>query len=254
MTVALSLLFGGLVGLSLGSLGGGGSIVVVPALVYGLSLDPKAAVVHGLVIVGVTSFFAATFHWRAGQVRVSAALIFALTGAGGAYFGAKAANLVSEIVLITSLGTTMAVAGGLMYRSARGGGSSEVTGTASSTSVGGAVAILLSGVAVGFLTGFLGVGGGFLIVPALTLMARVPIKDAVGTSLVVIGANCASGLFAHKLGAIEPGIVMPFLAASLSASVFAARFASRTPAAKLKRLFAVMVLAAGSAMIAKSLL
>jgi hypothetical protein len=145
----------------------------------------------------------------------------------------------------------MAVAGGLMYRSSLRGGGARVPSRGLRS---GAVVVLASGLAVGFLTGFLGVGGGFLIVPALTLVARVPIKEAVGTSLVVIAANCMSGLVAHKIDSVEIEVLVPFLIASLGASMIAARFASRAPAATLKRLFAGMICVAGGMIVASSLL
>lgn len=177
MTFVLALLFGGLVGLSLGSLGGGGAILVVPALIYGLSLSPKEAVPHALLIVGVTSAYAAMLHWRCGAVRVSTSLMFALTGCVGAYHGAGASRAVSDVALLICLGAVMAVAGSLMLRSARREKIVPETERAGRMRL--TAFTLVAGYVVGFLTGFLGVGGGFLIVPALTLVVRVPVKQAI---------------------------------------------------------------------------
>lgn len=252
MTLPLSLLVGGLIGFSLGSLGGGGSILVVPALIYGLSVRPKEAVAQALLIVGVTSVYAAILHWRWGHVRFSAALMFALTGCIGAYQGANVSRSVSDVVLLVCLGGVMAGAGTLMFRSAR----RDTESTESRCTSGPTrrpLLLLVAGYLVGFLTGFLGVGGGFLIVPALTLVARVPVKQAIGTSLVVISLNCGSGLVAHQVRAIDWELVIPFLVASLTASMFAARFARRASSALTKQLFACFILVIGGLMLAGNL-
>jgi len=251
MTIPLALLFGGLIGFSLGSLGGGGSILVVPALIYGLSVRPGEAVAQALLIVGLTSVCAAALHWRRGHVRLGVALMFALTGCVGAYQGAGVSRAVPDFVLMMCLGGVMAGAGTMMFRSARREtASTELDPFASARRP---LLVLVTGYLVGFLTGFLGIGGGFLIVPALTLVAGVRIKQAIGTSLVVISLNCASGLIAHRVRAVDWQVVIPFLLASLTASLFATRFARRASAALIKQLFACFILVIGGLTLAGNL-
>lgn len=252
MTFVLALLFGGLIGLSLGSLGGGGSILVVPALIYGLSLSPKEAVPPALVIVGLTSAYAAMLHWRRGSVRIYTVLMFSLTGCVGAYQGAGASRAVSDGVLLICLGAVMAAAGALMLRSARHEKIVPEPQKAGRTRL--PVFTLVAGYVVGFLTGFLGIGGGFLIVPALTLVARVPVKQAIGTSLVVISLNCAGGLMAHRVSGIDWSLVGLFLIASLTASIFATRLAHRASSVLIKQLFAGFILLIGGLTLAGNLI
>lgn len=246
MVLIVSLLFGALIGLSLGLLGAGGSILILPILVYVVGLEPQQAVVQTLVIVGITSLFAASLHWRGGRVRPVVAMIFVLAGAMGAYVGAWAGQRVPGDVLLIALTLLMVVVSGLMLRS----GSKQPTEADAAVEPPparqGLVWLLLIlpvvGLVVGFLTGFLGVGGGFLIVPALTLAARLPVKDAVGTSLIIIAANCGSGLLAHDASEVVPAVVVPFLMGSIGVSMFASRVAGRVRAASLKKGFAWFVL------------
>ena len=251
MILFLSLLFGGLIGLSLGSLGAGGAILVLPALIYGLAVDPKEAVVAGLMIVGFTSLYSAILHWRWGHVRISTACLFAITGAFGAYQGAWLSQLVSEVVLLVCLAVVMAAAGAMMLRSSnREEKDSSESARLSLTSV---LLVLACGYCVGLLTGFLGIGGGFLIVPALIFFAKVPIKQAVGTSLVVISINCASGYIAHSPDSVDWNLLLPFLVGSFTASLFAANFARRVNPKILSKMFAYLILVISSFIIISNL-
>lgn len=251
MILFLSLLFGGLIGLSLGSLGAGGAILVLPALIYGLEVDPKEAVVAGLIIVGFTSLYSSVLHWRWGHVRISTACLFAITGAVGAYQGAWISQLVSEVVLLVCLAVVMAAAGTMMLRSSnREETQSSDTARSSLPSV---LLVLVCGYVVGLLTGFLGIGGGFLIVPALIFFARIPIKQAVGTSLVVISINCASGYFAHSPESVDWNLILPFLVGSFVVSLFASRFARRVKPRTLKKMFAYLILVISSLILISNL-
>lgn len=244
MEIALSLFFGALVGFSLGALGAGGSILVLPALIYGLGIDPKQAVVLALAIVGATSLYGSAIHARQGHVRPTAALLFSITGFGGAFLGAKASEHVEGEIILLGLTGVMLLAGVRMYRSA----SSTKQDPEPNQGAGWlekSAPLLLAGVAVGFLTGFLGVGGGFLIVPALTLVGRLPVKHAIGTSLVVITINCLSGLIAHRFEGLDAVIIFPFIVGSFAASTVAARIASKLSAKTLKRSFAAFILVLG---------
>jgi hypothetical protein len=145
----------------------------------------------------------------------------------------------------------MSVAGGLMLRSAK---RERVVPDVSTDQTPSRLAlVLMAGYLVGFLTGFLGVGGGFLIVPALTLVARIPIKQAIGTSLLVISINCASGVYAHGTSTLDWSLIAPFLVASLTASMFASRFARQASSPQIKKLFACFILLAGCLTVTSSL-
>lgn len=241
MILFLSLLFGSLIGLSLGSLGAGGAILVLPALIYGLAVEPKEAVVAGLLIVGFTSLYSAILHWRWGHVRISTACLFAITGAVGAYQGAWLSQLVSEIVLLVCLAVIMAAAGTMMLRNSS---QDEMQSSASTRSLWPSFLLVLAcGYVVGLMTGFLGIGGGFLIVPALIFFAKIPIKHAVGTSLVVITINCASGYIAHSPHSVDWNLIIPFLVGSFSVSIFASRFTHSVKPHTLKKMFAYLILA-----------
>lgn len=179
--------FSGLIGLSLGLIGGGGSIITLPVLVYLASIDPLLAVGMSHAIVGATSLVGVVFHYLRGNVDLRKGALFGGFGAGGAYFGSGLTPLVSEenLLLIFAL-LLAAVALVMMFRMGpprmEGSGATDLKKTAA------------AGLLVGVLTGFLGVGGGFLIVPALVLFGGVEIGAAIGTSLLVIAINSAAGL------------------------------------------------------------
>lgn len=248
MDIGLSLVFGVLVGLSLGALGAGGSILVLPALLYGLGLPERQSVVLALVIVGATSLYGSLMHARQGNVRAGAAALFSVTGFGGAWVGAMLSHRVPGVVLILSLALVMLVVSVRMYLSAGKKGAEPVIEEGASW-IRRSAPLLVAGVGVGFLTGFLGVGGGFLIVPALTLVGRMPVKQAIGTSLVVIAVNCVSGLVAHRFEGLDWMVILPFVVGSFTASTFAARLVRGISPATLKRAFAVFILLLGLLML-----
>ena len=228
-----------LVGLSLGLLGGGGSILAVPLLVYVARLDVHVAIGMSLAIVGATSLGGALDHGRSGRVDLKAALTFGVAGMLAAPLGARLSHAVPPRTLLLLFALLMVVVGGLMLRGRRGGrgeGPREPH----------RLAILGTGLGVGALTGFLGVGGGFLIVPALTLLAGLPIHTAVGTSLLVIALNAAAGLAGHAhASAIPLGLTAAFTAASLAGAFVGGRLATRFEPARLRRVFAAFVVLVG---------
>ncbi|HMO56589.1 MAG TPA: sulfite exporter TauE/SafE family protein [Roseiflexaceae bacterium] len=244
-TTLLALLLGSLIGLSLGMLGGGGSILTVPALVYVLGQEPHAAVSASLVIVGLNAATGAWFHQRAGHVRLRSAAIFGGTGLAAAFAGARISQLIPSAMLMLFFAMLMLVVAALMLR-----GSS--LGHTESLPVWWKV--LLGGLGVGFLTGFLGVGGGFLIVPALVLLLGMSMRDAVGSSLVVIAINSAAGLAGH-LG--ESGVswllVGLLLAGGLPGLLVGTRLAQRLPVVRLRQGFAMLVILLGSVLLAVNL-
>jgi uncharacterized membrane protein YfcA len=238
--LALGLALAALIGLSLGLLGGGGSILTVPVLVYVLGVAAKPAIAMSLPVVGVTSLVGSVLHWRLGNVRVSTAVLFGLLAMAGAFAGAKLSTYLSGTTQLALLAVIMLAAAASMLR----GGPEE---TASAAAAPPRLALLVPvALGVGVLTGIVGIGGGFLVVPALVLLARVPMRQAVGTSLLVIAMNSAAG-FAGYLGTVA--IDWPFLAAFTAAAVAGALVGTAlvraVPAAALKRGFAAFLLVVG---------
>lgn len=234
--LALGLLLAATIGLSLGLLGGGGSILTVPVLVYVLGYEAKPAIAMSLPVVGITSLVGAVLHWRLGNVRVRTALAFGLLAMAGAFAGARLAGWMSGSAQLASLAAVMTVAAVSMFR---GTPARAERPTAAHPALLAAVAL-----GVGVLTGVVGIGGGFLVVPALVLLARVPMREAVGTSLLVIAMNAASG-FAGYLGtvALDWTFLAGFTAASVVGALAGTALASRVPQAALKRGFAVFLFA-----------
>lgn len=241
--VLIAVVLSSVVGVSLGLLGGGGSILAVPLLVYVARIDVHVAIGMSLAIVGATALGGAVVHAREGRVDLKAALLFGVAGMVAAPFGAQASHTVPHRMLLLLFAALMIVVGGLMLRGRRGGSAGPRPPRR--------LAILGAGLGVGALTGFLGVGGGFLIVPALTLLAGLPIHTAVGTSLLVIAMNAAAGLAGHlRQGEIPVGLTAVFTAASLLGASFGGQMAERFEPVRLRRAFAVFVILIGVALLA----
>ena len=240
--LALSLL----IGLSLGLLGGGGSILAVPVLVYIARVDVHAAIGMSLAIVGATALVGGLVHARAGRVDLRAGALFGVAGMIAAPLGARASHLVAPRLLLLLFAALMLGVGALMLR---GGGEVRTSRRPPK------LAVPLAGLAVGLLTGFLGVGGGFLIVPALTLLAGLELPVAVGTSLLVITANSAAGLVSHlRQGEMPVGLTAAFTLSAVVGALAGVRLSSRLDAAGLRRGFALFVIAVGLALLAKNAL
>lgn len=227
-----------LVGLSLGMLGGGGSILAVPVFIYAMGMGAKQAIAMSLPVVGVTSLVGAIGHARTGNVQVRIALGFGAVATLGAFAGARLAALLSDTVQLLLFAMVMLAAAASMARRRR---PAEGNGGPRHASP---LVIATAGTAVGVLTGVVGVGGGFLIVPALVLLAGVPMKEAVGTSLLVIAMNSAAG-FAGYLGqvSIPWGVLAGFTAAAIVGILSGTYLARFVPADALRRAFAVFLLA-----------
>lgn len=235
--IAVGLCLALIIGLTLGLFGGGGSILTVPVFVYVLGFDPKLAIAVSYPIVGVTSFIGAIGHWRAGNVRLSGALLFGIVAMVGAFAGARASGFLTGTAQLVILGIVMAAAAGMMLRSAARTAPEIVDPRRPSA------ALYAVAISVGGLTGLVGVGGGFLIVPALVVFGRVPMNEAVGTSLLVIAMNCVSGYLGHR---DVPGIpwtyVISFTAVAVVGIIAGTRFAQFVPQRALKKGFAVLLL------------
>jgi hypothetical protein len=253
MRALLASPLGLLIGLSLGALGGGGSILAVPALVYAAGQSPTRATTTSLVLVAVTAMIGIVPHWRAGRVRLAAGTAFGAAGIGGSLLGSRWNQSADPDVLLLAFSGLMLIAAYGMWRRVRGR-----PNTALLRSVGAAVApaaapnvsssgqiesmtvvkVIVAGTTVGLLTGFFGVGGGFVIVPALVLALGFTMPEAVGTSLLVIAINSVVALSTRlQTGSIEWGTVIPFTIASLLGVVIGSRLASSRDSISLQRWF-----------------
>ncbi|HEY9728356.1 MAG TPA: sulfite exporter TauE/SafE family protein [Chroococcales cyanobacterium] len=209
-TVVVGYFLAGVIGLSLGLVGGGGSILAVPVLVYLMGITPKTAIAMSLVIVGMVSLFGAVPHWRLGNVCFQTALLFAPAAMLGTYLGARLAALpaIDDTIQMGLFATTMLLAAVLMIcKSDRSSPdvaiASEVQGSVSTSQHRNLwLWIAIEGFGVGVLTGLVGVGGGFAIVPALVLLGNIPMQQAVGTSLPIVALKSVTGFLGY-LGQVE---------------------------------------------------
>ncbi|ONH53507.1 permease [Frankia sp. CcI49] len=242
MIAALGL--GAAIGILLGLLGGGGGILAVPALVYGAGLSVQAAVPTSLVVVGISSATGLLPRLRAGQVRWRIAAVVGTAGALAAFGGAALNRLLDPRVVLIGLAAVMVAAAARLLH-----GDTEARGDCARPDGGvnwrGCLPkAIATGIAVGFLTGLFGVGGGFLVIPALVLFLGLPMPLAVGTSLAVLVINSAAGFAAHAGDAtLDHGITAAFTATAIIGSLLAGRFGANLPADRLRRSFAYLVLA-----------
>lgn len=182
--------------MSLGLLGGGGSILTVPVLVYVLGYPVKTAIPMSLVVVGLTALMGVAGHARAGTVQWRAALAFGPTAVLGALAGAQLGLMVAATLQLTVFAVIMIVASVAMWGGPGLWLRGRIPGQAPPARH--PVVVALLGAAVGMLTGLIGIGGGFLYVPALVLLAGLDMKHAVGTSLVLISLSAASGFVRYS--------------------------------------------------------
>ncbi len=232
-----------LVGFVLGLLGGGGSVLTVPILIYALHVPVKSAIAMSLVVVGIVSLIGFLTHARQRTVAVRAALIFGPFAVVAAYAGARIAKHVpseAQLILFAIVGLAGSV---LMFRGTTkkspGGEPIDFVFDPDRRTM---VLLAMQGVGVGLLTGLIGVGGGFLIVPALVFVAKLPMRLAVGTSLLVIAMNAASG-FVGYVGVvpIDWNLVAWFTAVATVGSVIGTLLSKRVPQRRLKQVFGVLL-------------
>jgi uncharacterized membrane protein YfcA len=247
---------GFLIGVSLGAFGAGGSILAVPALVYAAGQDPKAATTSSLFLVGSAAFVGMASHYRAGRVRVRVGLAFGATGIGGAVAGsALNRHLDPDALLLGFSGLVLLAAWRMLVgcpTCTKVGEARELHATAArregpllvgtKLGTGQTIAVLLAGLAVGFLTGLFGVGGGFVVVPALTLLLKLPMPDAIGTSLLVVGVNAVAAL-ATRLAttSIDWAITGPFTIAAVVGVLTGGRIANRLDPHRSLRSFSALL-------------
>jgi uncharacterized membrane protein YfcA len=247
VAVAIGLAIGVLVGL----LGGGGSILAVPALVYLAGLPLAEALPTALLVVGVTSLVGLLPRLRAGHVQWRIALVFGTAGGLTAFGGAAVNRLLPDEIILGLFAALMAASGIRMLQR------NPATGAACAT-VGGRVnwrhclpRAIGAGLVVGFLTGLLGVGGGFLIVPALVIGLGLGMATAIGTSLVIVVLNSAAGFAAYAGSAdLDPVTILAVTVAAALAAGVAGRLGRDLPIERLRRWFAYLVLAIAGVVVA----
>lgn len=236
-----------LVGVTLGLLGGGGSILTLPMLVYVLGLAPKPAIAASLVVVGTTALTGMVAHARAGRVAFRTGAVFGLAGMAGAYAGGRLGVLLPGQVLLAGFAVVMLVTAVAMLRGRR----EPAAGAKHELSIPKAVAI---GALVGVVAGLVGAGGGFLIVPALVIAGGLAMPEAIGTSLLVIAMQSFAGLLGY-VGhvALDLRLIAVVTLASVAGSFLGARLARRLSPAALRKSFAWLVLAMALVMLSKQL-
>lgn len=241
LTLSLSLL----IGLLLGLLGGGGSILTVPMLVYILKVDPKTAIVTSLVVVGTSSLIAIIPHAHRNYVCWKCGFIFGLAGMAGAYSGGRLAGFISGDILMAIFGLVTLLTGLAMLRVR------HTTSTNPDLRQDSAVCplqinfarVLFDGFLVGIITGLVGVGGGFLIVPALTLLVGLPMQSAIGTSLLIIAMNSIAGLAGYaKHVAFDVNLAMMVTGGAVVGAVVGGIISKRISASALRRMFGLFVM------------
>ncbi len=229
-----------------GLLGSGGSIITLPVLVYAAKVPASQAVAMSLAVVGGTTLVASILNARSGHIHLKAALLFSVTGVLGALGGSQLTPLVREPILLLIFAGLMLVVGLLMFRPRA---DRDIDAGAECHWM----SCTAAGFFVGFLTGFLGVGGGFLIVPALLFLARLPLKRAIATSLVVITVTSGAGLIGHlRLTHFDWRIAGIFLALAIVGMLAGRKFASHVETERLRHWFAWFVLVVAIFVIAEN--
>ena len=239
------------IGLSLGLLGGGGSILTLPILVYVAGLDPRDGIATSLLVVGSTSLAAMLMHARKGRVAWRVGALFGVASMVGAFVGARVAHYLPSRGLLAAFTVMMVVTALAMMRKRAEPTPSDETSPRTNAGA-GALRAALVGISIGVLTGLVGAGGGFVIVPALVFFAGMPMRLAVGTSLLVIAMNSFAGFWGTVAHANVPWkLALVVTAASVVGGLIGAAWADRVKPAALRSFFAWFVLAMATFMVVK---
>lgn len=237
LVLALSLL----IGISLGLLGGGGSILTVPILVYVAGLPAKEAIAGSLFVVGVTSFAGMINHARAGRVRWKHGGLFGVFGMVGAYVGGLIGGRIPGTILLVAFALMMLATSFAMIRGRRNPPAPHHADGQLPY-----MRIAVDGTAVGLVTGLVGAGGGFLVVPALVLLGGMSMPVAVGTSLLVIGMKSFAGLAGYLSSVtLDWGLILSVTGAAVVGSLLGGRLAGKIPENALRKGFGWFVLVMG---------
>jgi uncharacterized membrane protein YfcA len=241
------------IGTALGALGGGGSVLTVPALVYLFGLDPRQATTASLVVVGTTSLVALYPHARRKHVRFLQGSVFGLLGIAGSLTGAAASTAVPPTLLLVAFAGLMAVVAVVMWRhghAATGDRATRVGGERPMVSIrpfvcdcSRVITLTVTATGVGLLTGFLGVGGGFVVVPALVLLLGYPMPEAVGTSVLIIAINSGTALIGRTANDVHLDwpVIGGLTAVAVVGSLVGARLAATSSPRRLTRALAVVL-------------
>jgi uncharacterized protein len=244
LTVALAVL----VGVSLGLLGGGGSILTVPLLAYVAGMDAKQAIATSLLVVGTTSAVGAISHAKAGRVQWRTGLLFGAAGMAGAYAGGLLGQFIPGSLLLLGFAAMMIATAIAMLRGRKN------TATADAAHAISVPKIIAEGLAVGLVTGLVGAGGGFLVVPALALLGGLPMPVAVGTSLVVIAMKSFAGFGGYLASVqIDWAVAGMVTAAAVAGALVGARLTAMVNPDALRKAFGWFVLAMSSVILAEEL-
>jgi uncharacterized membrane protein YfcA len=251
--MSLSVIIAGLItGLLLGVFGSGGSIITTPALLYLLDVEPKSAIAMSLGIVAVTATITALQHWLRGNVNLKVTAIFGLFGVAGTYAGALLGVITPVVIQLVLFAVVMYAAAWRMLKPVAQGHRSVGAAAVALCDEGHCETphyghIALHGIGVGALTGLVGVGGGFLIVPALVLLSGLSMKRAVGTSLSIVALKSFAG-FAGYAGAvtIDYGLMALFTTIAIIGSLVGSAIGHRLPAELLKRGFGLFLILVAS--------
>lgn len=255
MRALLASPLGFLIGLSLGALGGGGSILAVPVLVYAAGQDPRAATATSLFLVGSAALVGMDGHRRAGRVRVGTGVSFGFAGIGGSLAGtALNRHIDPDLLLLGFAGLVLLAAWRMLTACPTCTAVGEQLELARDAAAEACdipandprriLKVLAAGTAVGFLTGLFGVGGGFVIVPALALVMKLPMPQAIGTSLLVIAINSAVALAARlATTSIDWEVTLPFTVAAIAGVITGGKVADRIDATRSLRWFSALLVA-----------
>ncbi|MEV5552058.1 sulfite exporter TauE/SafE family protein [Nonomuraea wenchangensis] len=238
--IVLTLAAAALIGVTLGLFGGGGSILAVPVLVYLAGVPARQAIAMSLLVVAVTSAVSAIGHARAGRIRWRTGLVFGAAGMAGAYVGGLIGPHLPEALLMAAFAAMMLATAIAMIRSRR-----TPRGTPARDEL-PVLHVVAEGVAVGAVTGLVGAGGGFLVVPALVLLGGLPMGVAVGTSLLVIAMKSLAGLagYLHSVP-IDWSLALPVTAAAVVGGLAGGSLAGRIDGQRARAAFGWFVLAMG---------
>ena len=267
----LAILSGMVTGMVLGLFGSGGSIVALPALLYLLDVAPKSAIAMSLGVVAITATLAAIDNWRRGNVVIRVALVFGLFGVMGTFAGARLGLMTPVVIQLGLFALVMYAAAWRMLKPVTLSPHQAVLASADAvvaTGDGSAAFrschdffspcmghIALHGIGVGVLTGLVGVGGGFLIVPALVLLSGIPMKQAVGTSLAIVAAKSYAGFAGYMGGVtIDYALMGAFTAVTVVGSFVGTRLAGYVSQATLKKAFAWFLVVVASYILLKSVI
>lgn len=239
-TLVVTLLLSVLIGISLGLLGGGGSILTVPILTYVAGLNPKEAIAASLFVVGATSAVSVVDHARKKRVRWRTGLVFGAASMVGAFGGGLLGGRIPGTILMIAFAIMMVATSLAMIRGRK---TPQAAGHGGELPV---LKVILEGIIVGLVTGLVGAGGGFLVVPALALLGGLSMPVAVGTSLVVIAMKSFAGLGGYlTIVTLDWGLVGAVTIAAILGSFIGSRLAGRIPENALRRGFGFFVLAMG---------